>query len=205
MWEEEPYINWQKCAPKKGTDRYDLFLIDWREKKKKKLLQSPNHHEPANCSHQTLLGNIQVLESFTASVIEVVSNALLFSHFVKILPITPTHAENLGCIKKVTTMIPNGYHENVACYVVNSKLVIIWQKESNYKGVLRLFGNREEFADIAGHQKTMNQFCVSHVQLSITQSPTNLRFLHPPQADEKQVIFLQELRAGWHAFYKDGL
>lgn len=44
----------------------------------------------------------------------------------------------------------------------------------------------------------MNQFCVSHVQLGITQSPTNLRFLHPPQADEKQVIFqaLQELRAG---------
>jgi hypothetical protein len=87
------------------------------------LLQSPNHHGPANYGHQTLFGNIQVLESFTASVIEVVSNALLFSHFVKILPIT--HAENLGCINKVTTVIPNRYHESVACHVVDSKLVII--------------------------------------------------------------------------------
>jgi hypothetical protein len=63
-----------------------------------------------------------VLDSLTASVTEVVPNALLFSHFVKILS---SHAENLGCIKKVPTMIPNRHHENVACHVANSKLIII--------------------------------------------------------------------------------
>jgi hypothetical protein len=89
-------------------------------------------------------------------------------------------------------MIPNRYHENVACPVANSKLIIIWQKENNYKGVLRLFGNREDFTDIA--QDTRGQW-TSFVS-PITQSPTNLRFLHPLEADEKQVIFqaLQELR-----------
>lgn len=57
------------------------------------------------------------------------------------------------------------------------------------RAIIRLFGNRKEFTDIAGHQKTMNQFCVSHVELSITQSRTNLRFLHPPQAVRNKLYF----------------
>lgn len=102
------------------------------------------------------------------------------------------HAENLGCIKNVTTMIPNGYHENVACHVVN-KLVIIWQKESNYKTVwqqervYRYCRTPEDNEPVlclpcgAQHHLVSNQFKISP----------------PTSSCEKQVIFqaLQELRA----------